>query len=90
MTEKLFKGCVQHRHDIEANWNESEYIPIKGELVIYDIEVDDEGNILSLPSGRTAPYLYERFKIGDGKTTIKDLHFQGQTTVQIITWESGD
>ena len=51
----------------------------KGELIIYDIEVDEDGNTLELPTdevyGRTTPYTYERFKLGDGKTTAINLPF---------------
>lgn len=91
MTEKIFKSYTQHRHDTEYNWNiASELVPLKGEIVVYDIEVDASGKVLALPEGRTSPYLYERFKIGDGITPLINLPFMGQTSVQIITWEADD
>ena len=49
------------KHDIESNWNRVEsFIPNKGEIIIYDI--DDN-------------HTYERFKLGDGKTTAINLPF---------------
>ena len=95
MAEKRFKTRMQQKHDIEANWikannSTTPFVPLKGELVVYDIEVDAEGNTLELPDGRTTPYLYERVKIGDGKTPIIDLPYVGQTSVQIITWGVDD
>lgn len=49
------------KHDIESNWNRAKtFIPNKGEIIIYDI--DDNHN-------------YERFKLGDGKTTAINLPF---------------
>ena len=49
------------KHDIESNWNRAEtFVPNQGEIIIYDIDTT---------------YSYERFKIGDGKTTIINLPF---------------
>lgn len=49
------------KHDIEANWNKApNFIPLCGELIIYDIDEN---------------YIYERFKIGDGQTTVINLPF---------------
>jgi hypothetical protein len=49
------------KHDIEANWNRAEtFIPKQGEIIIYDIDTT---------------YSYERFKLGDGKTTAINLPF---------------
>lgn len=73
-----------------------------GEVIVYDAEVDAEGRTLSLPTGRTAPYTYERFKIGDGKTNVNDLPFSlyfrdeidtllaQKAAVQFITWGAND
>ena len=50
-----------HTHDTEENWNaHPSFIPRAGELIVYD--VDDN-------------HSYERFKIGDGVTALKDLKF---------------
>jgi hypothetical protein len=65
-----------HKHDIEANWlNLNDFIPMRGELVIYDSEIAADGTVLQLPEGRTIPYAYERFKIGDGHTLVNDLPY---------------
>lgn len=65
-----------NKHDLEVNWqNNLSFAPLQGELIIYDREVDVDGNILELPSNRVVPYTYERFKIGDGSTLVNDLPF---------------
>ena len=67
---------IQLKHDIEANWQKAvNFTPMQGEIIIYDIEIDANGNTLALPEGRTIPYTYERMKIGDGKTNVNDLLF---------------
>lgn len=76
---------IENKHDLEINWNRATFIPLQGELIIYDIEVDSSGNTLTkdvegsvvslLPEGRTVPYTYERFKIGDGVHIPYDLPF---------------
>lgn len=73
---------IAHKHDIEANWlKASDFIPLQGELIVYDCEVDANGNTLELPNDRTIPYNYVRFKVGDGQTLINDLPYflQSQT-----------
>lgn len=61
MAEKNFNTRIVHKHDIEANWNKAvNFIPIQGELIVYDI--DDN-------------YTYERLKIGDGATPVAELPF---------------
>ena len=60
--EKQLVGRIIHKHDIEENWNKATgFIPKQGEIIVYDI--DDN-------------YTYERFKIGDGNTTVVNLPFQ--------------
>lgn len=59
--EKNMNTRIQHKHDIEANWNKAlNFIPKIGEIIIYDI--DDN-------------YNYSRFKIGDGVRTVNNLEF---------------
>lgn len=60
MGKKIFNSRMVQKHDTEANWLLSNFIPMKGELAVYDI--DDT-------------YNYERFKIGDGKTVVSSLPF---------------
>ena len=73
---KTLSTRIVHKHDLEAKWlQKTSFVPMQGELIIYDIEVDPTGKTLALPSGRTEPYTYERMKIGDGKTAIGSLPF---------------
>jgi hypothetical protein len=46
-----------------------------GEVIIYDAEINKDGQPVELPPRRTEPYTYSRFKIGDGITTVVDLPF---------------
>ena len=53
---------IVHKHDTAANWeNAKNFIPMKGEIIVYDIDITHE---------------HERFKIGDGVTLVNDLPFQ--------------
>lgn len=95
MSEKHLKTRIIHKHDLEVNWlKATTFVPLKGELIIYDIEVAENGNTLTvsdgnggqvaaLPNGRTSPYTYERFKIGDGKTLVSALPFANGTEQDI-------
>lgn len=70
-----FNTRVIQKHDTEANWNNvTDFIPLAGEVVIYDADEN---------------YDYTRIKIGDGKTTVVNLPFSN-TQVQIIKWEAED
>lgn len=60
MAEKRLNARIIHKHETEANWLQSSLIPMKGELIVYDI--DDN-------------YSYERIKIGDGVQNVNDLPF---------------
>lgn len=52
---------VTQKHDTEQNWNlVSNFIPLNGEIIIYDID---------------EKYSYPRVKCGDGSTLLKDLPF---------------
>ena len=76
MAEKRIKTRIIHKHAIESNWvKATNFVPKQGELIVYDIEVDEYGNTLTLPTGRDVPYAYERFKIGDGITLVSNLPF---------------
>ena len=61
MTEKNIKSRIVHKHDVESNWNlATNFIPKQGELIVYD---------------KDETHSYERFKIGDGTTTVGNLPF---------------
>lgn len=87
--------ALRKYHDLEINWEkQTDFIPPQGEIIVYDIETlanglirpgavaDGSGNSL-LISGRTEPYTYERFKIGDGIHYINDLPFYDE---QLQAW----
>lgn len=87
MAVKNMNARIQHKREFEINWLDSNLIPLQGELIIYLKEVDPAtGNILTtkkngedtpvVPCGdRTAACLFDRIKIGDGKTSVNDLDF---------------
>lgn len=94
---KNIKTRIQNKHDLEVNWNAATgFIPLKGELIVYDIEVDEnkrpitkvvdgvEKAVYEL-AGRTTPYTYERFKIGDGINLAKNLPFTTDTMISCGT-----
>lgn len=61
MSEKKISTRIVNKHDTESNWNlHSDFVPMKGELIIYDI---DDKNVNT------------RFKIGDGTTNVVSLPF---------------
>jgi hypothetical protein len=66
MAEKNMNARIVHKHDTAANWSKATtFIPKQGELIIYD---------------RDSNYNYERFKIGDGATTVNNLPFTNELT----------
>ena len=61
MSQNELKVRVQHKRDIEANWDKaSNFIPRDGEIIVYKA---DENNTAA------------RIKIGDGKTSVNKLPF---------------
>lgn len=37
MTNKTFQGRIVQKHDTKANWDKAiNFVPLKGELIIYD------------------------------------------------------
>jgi hypothetical protein len=57
---KRLKGKISFKHETEADWAMSNYIPQNGELVLYDPDEKHEGT---------------RLKRGDGVTTVSALPF---------------
>ena len=47
--DKQIKTRIINKHDLEVNWNAATFIPKQGEIIIYDVEVDADGNALALP-----------------------------------------
>lgn len=82
MAEKHLKTRIVNKHDVEANWAKAvNFVPLKGELIVYD--ADDT---------HTEP----RFKLGDGETKVAALPFQnsvgpkGDTGAQGPKGDKGD
>ena len=82
--QKKLKSKVVHKHELEADWLKSTYLPEQGEWVVYDVEVDANGAVLELPEGRTAPYTYQRMKMGDGIHNVNELPFLNEAPKE--TW----
>lgn len=68
------------------NWLKAEnFVPLQGELIVYDAEVDADGNTLTkvvdgtivslLPEDRNEPFHHARIKIGDGVQAVTNLPF---------------
>ena len=57
---------LQQRHDIPANWEKSKLIPLAGEIIVYDLDLNN--NEVSAGSA-------VRYKIGDGVTPVNQLPF---------------
>jgi hypothetical protein len=78
------KTRIQSKHDLEVNWSHATFVPMAGEIIVYDSEVDENGDVKTnsrgdalLPEGRTAAYNFARFKVGDGIHSPNDLPFTG-------------
>lgn len=82
MQTREMKVQIIHKHKLEVEWLETDYIPAQGELVIYDTEIGEDGTTLSIPNYRNFPYNYERVKIGDGFTGVNHLPFTMNIYVQ--------
>lgn len=94
MAEKALRARMIQKHEYEADWNNAvNFIPLESEIIIYDAEADQNGNLLEgakLPDGRTTPYTYARIKIGDGNTKVKDLPFIDENKPGEITNDGGE
>ena len=63
MIERNIQSRVVNKHDVEKNWNKAiNFIPKKGEIIIYDVDEN---------------YDYPRLKVGDGETVVSALPFNG-------------
>lgn len=61
IVKKTIQTRIAQKHDVEANWNKAEnFIPKKGEIIIYD---KDDNHVTI------------RVKVGDGVTVVKSLPF---------------
>ena len=65
MTKKIINSRIQNKHDTSANWELTNFVPLAGEIVMYDAEYDANGSETQAV----------RFKIGDGTRTVNNLPF---------------
>lgn len=71
MAEKKIYGRLVQKHDTQANWEKATgFIPMAGEIIIYDID---------------ATHTHERVKVGDGKTLVSALPFVGDNKVDKVS-----
>lgn len=76
MSERRFKARFVNKHAVEADWIKAvNFTPLKGEIIVYDVD---------------ATYNYERFKIGDGETTVNALPFADDSIRNYIDTELED
>lgn len=85
MAQKKVKTRIQNKHDLEINWlAATNFIPLAGELIVYDSEIDEYGFTKAvnggpaLPENRSYPIVGTRYKIGDGVTPVNSLPFVGE------------
>lgn len=57
---------IIHKHATAAVWHEKQFIPLQGEIIIYDPGYDPKDGVT---------YTYERMKVGDGARKVTDLPF---------------
>lgn len=68
MANKTIQARIINMHDVEERWNQAvTFIPRAGELIVYDADNN---------------YVFPRFKLGDGKTTVVDLPFASDIAIQ--------
>ena len=61
----IVKTRIQNKRNTEADWlDQASFIPLAGELIIYEAD---------------STHTYARFKIGDGRTAVNDLPFADKT-----------
>ena len=71
---KKLSTRIINKHATAAVWNETNFTPLQGEIVIYDPGYDSK-------DGKT--YSRERMKIGDGSHTIQELPFAHELDVAV-------
>ena len=82
MSTKQLNTRIQLKHDFEENWekagnSDNPFIPKSGEVIIYDAEIDDTGNALTIDNKTSTKQIEKRprIKVGDGVTNVNNLKF---------------
>ena len=90
MSTKQLNTRIQLKHDFEENWitagnSDKPFVPKSGEVIIYDAEVDSNGNALTIdnkPQKTVGTARRPRIKIGDGKTNVNELEFVSNDNIK--------
>lgn len=72
MSEKNMNTRIQLKNDTETNWNKTNFIPKKGEAIVYSTD---------------STHPFSRLKIGDGITSVINLPFLSNGT-EILEYSS--
>ena len=88
--KKRLPGKFVGKHELEKDWELSNYIPDIGEAVYYDPEIDEEGNPdpTKAVEGRD-PIIITRQKNGDGIKRVADLPFISDGNTNLMPNELG-
>ena len=73
---KKLSTRIINKHATAAVWNDTNFVPLQGEIVIYDPGYDSK-------DGKT--YKRERMKIGDGSHSIQELPFVNELEADVTT-----
>ncbi len=69
MADKTIKGRLIQKHDVQSNWEKAtNFVPLKGEIIIYDPDVNNENS---------------RMKVGDGVHNVNELKFIESSKAEI-------
>lgn len=67
MSEKILNARIQLKYDSPEKWENSSFVPNKGEIIVYKSD---------------SSYSYPRIKIGNGTSTTKALPFFYETITE--------
>ena len=81
---KTIKTRIQNKHDIPENWAKATFIPLPGELIIYD------DHYFNAEGTKVVVADCVKYKIGDGVTTINELPFVEKPVDQVYNSESSN
>ena len=76
---KKLSTRIINKHATAAVWNDTNFVPLQGEIVIYDPGYDSK-------DGKT--YKRERMKIGDGSHSIQELPFVNELEADVTLTKS--
>ncbi len=72
---KTLNTQIIHKHATQAEWDASNYTPLKAELIVYDTDTN---------------VTFPRIKIGDGRLTVSALPFLNQIVSEALITLIGD